>query len=111
MAASPDAYETAAFQWQEGERRIRDAPPEQRALLDRVVTRVVAELRRRLGGRVRVSELVELYDRGTTWAMDIAVTAAPDAPYAWDAHVVDAAFARYLREAEDFAGGRRIFED
>jgi len=34
--------------------------------------------------------------------------AAPDAPWAWEAPVViDAAFARYVREAADFAGGRR----
>jgi hypothetical protein len=33
---------------------------------------------------------------------------APDEPYAWDARTVaDAAFGRYLREATDFAGGRR----
>jgi hypothetical protein len=33
---------------------------------------------------------------------------APDEPSAWDASVVvDAAFARYLREATDYAGGRR----
>ena len=32
---------------------------------------------------------------------------APEEPWAWDAGVVaDAAFARYLREAADFAGGR-----
>jgi hypothetical protein len=32
---------------------------------------------------------------------------APEDPWAWDAAlVVDAAFARYLREAADFAGGR-----
>jgi hypothetical protein len=37
--------------------------------------------------------------------MDIA----PDDPWAWDSRVVvDAAFARYLREAADFAGGRLI---
>ena len=40
--------------------------------------------------------------------MDIAVAAAPEHPYAWDARIVaDAAFARYLRGAVDFAGGRR----
>ena len=111
MAASPDAFETALYQWKAGERHVRDAPPEHRALLDRVVIRIVAELRRRLGGRFRSGELAELYDRGTTWCMDIAVTAAPEAPWAWDPPVIDAAFARYLREAEDFAGGRRILED
>lgn len=111
MAASQDAFETAAYQWKEGERRVRDAPPEQRPTLDRVITRIVADLRRRVGGRFRSGELVELYDRGTTWCMDIAATAAPDAPWVWDPRVVDAAFARYLREAEDYAGGRRVLED
>ena len=39
-------------------------------------------------------------------APDAAV--APDAPWAWDARTVaDAAFLRYLRDARDFAGGRR----
>ena len=39
---------------------------------------------------------------------DVAVAAAPEEPDAWDERVVgDAAFARYLREATDFAGGRR----
>ena len=33
---------------------------------------------------------------------------APGAPWAWDSGiVVDAAFGRYLREAADYAGGRR----
>jgi hypothetical protein len=33
---------------------------------------------------------------------------APADPWAWEAGVVaDTAFARYLREASDYAGGRR----
>jgi hypothetical protein len=40
--------------------------------------------------------------------VDLAIAAAPEHPYAWDARIVaDAAFARYLRGAVDFAGGRR----
>ena len=39
---------------------------------------------------------------------DLAAAAEPDAPFAWDVRVVgDAAFARYLRSAIDYAGGRR----
>jgi hypothetical protein len=70
----------------------------------------VAELRRRLGGTFTTDELVELYERdGTAWCLDVAVAAAPSAPWAWDMRTVaDAAFARYLREAADFAGGRRL---
>ena len=107
-----DTFDTAAFQWQEGERWVREAPPEQRRTLDRVVERLVAELRRRLGGPFTAGELARLYDeQGTTWVTEMASSAAPEQPWAWDQRVADAAFARYLREASDYAGGRRIFED
>ncbi|HEX8205045.1 MAG TPA: hypothetical protein VF587_03185 [Solirubrobacteraceae bacterium] len=110
--AAPDAFVTAAYQWKEGERRVRDAPPEHRRSLERIVERVHAELRRRLGSRFVTAELVALYDQGTSWATDIATRVAPDDPDAWDPRIVaDAAFARYLREAEDYAGGRRILDD
>ena len=103
-------FETAMPQWQEGVRRLADAPPDRRVLLDRVTERVVEELRRRLGGPFTTTELVELYEReGTDWTMEQATRAAPEDPWAWDPRVVaDAAFARYLREATDYAGGRRL---
>ncbi len=95
-------------QWDEGARRLRTAEPDMRRLLERVTGRVVDELRRRLGGPFTVDELVAFYDSGTSWVVDVAIAAAPDEPEAWDVRVVgDAAFARYLREATDFAGGRR----
>ena len=48
-------------------------------------------------------------DSGTDWTLDLAVSVAPGAPWAWDQRIVaDAAFARYVREAADYAGGRRI---
>jgi len=76
--------------------------------MERVTEALVAELRRRLGGRFSSDELVELYDRGTSWCQQVAMNVAPQEPSAWDAAVVaDAAFARYLREAADYAGGRR----
>jgi hypothetical protein len=77
-------------------------------VLWRVVDLLVAELRRRLGGSFTVEELTALYDRGTSWALDLAVAAAPEVPRAWEAEVADAAFARYVREATDYAGGRRL---
>jgi hypothetical protein len=84
------------------------APPERRPLLERVVAALVAELRRRLGGRFSAEELVGLYEQGTTWCLQVAMKLAPEEPWAWEAGVVvDAAFARYLREAADYAGGRR----
>jgi hypothetical protein len=100
-------FELARAQWDDGLRRVQAAPPEQRAAMERVVRRLVEELRRRLGGAFTTEELAELYDEGTGWAADVAVAVAPDEPAAWDSAVADAAFARYLREATDFAGGRR----
>lgn len=102
------AYENAFYQWQQGERRLRAAPPEHARAQQRVTEALIAELRRRLGGRFATEELVSLYERGTAWCLAIAMHVAPDDPSAWEAGVVvDAAFARYLREAADFAGGRR----
>jgi hypothetical protein len=102
-------FETALDQWQAGLRRLADAPPEHRGVLERVTRRVEDELHRRLGGPFTTDELVDLYDEGTGWCTDLAVTAAPDDPWAWDVRIVaDAAFGRYVREAGDYAGGRRI---
>lgn len=102
-------FENAIYQWQQGERRLQAAPPGRRALLERVVDVLVAELRRRLGGRFSSEELTQLYEQGTSWCLQVAMDTAPDDPWAWDSGVVvDAAFGRYLREAGDYAGGRRI---
>ena len=102
-------FETALEQWQAGVRRLESAPPQQRATLERVARAIQDELRRRLGGAFTAGELAELYDRGTGWATDLAVTVAPEDPWAWDSRVVtDAAFARYLAQATDYAGGRRL---
>ncbi len=102
-------FDTAADQWAAGLRRPEEAPSDQRGVLETVTRRIEAELRRRLGGPFTSEELVELYDEGTDWCSDVAYAAAPDHPYAWDVRVVaDAAFGRYLREAVDYAGGRRF---
>jgi hypothetical protein len=106
------SFETAIPQWQEGLRRLQEAPPEHRRALERVTRAIEDELRRRLGGAFTSDELAALYDEGTGWTTDIAVATAPEDPYAWDVRTVaDAAFARYLREATDFAGGRRVSID
>jgi hypothetical protein len=102
-------FETAVEQWQAGQRRLEASPPEERPALERVTRRVEDELRRRLGSTFTTDELAALYDAGTSWVSDIAVAAAPEEPHAWDVRVVgDAAFHRYLREAADYAGGRRL---
>lgn len=102
------SFDTAIQQWREGERHVAGAPREQQAALRRVEDALVAELRRRLGGAFTVDELTAAYESGTSWCLDIAAAVAPGAPWTWDARVADAAFARYVRGAVDFAGGRRI---
>jgi hypothetical protein len=101
-------FETASDQWAAGLRRLEEAPPDQRQTLERVTRLIEADLRRRLGGPFTSAELADLYDQGTDWCSDVAHAAAPEQPYAWDVRIVaDAAFGRYLREATDYAGGRR----
>lgn len=105
-------FETAAMQWREGERRLEAADPTERIAMERVVERLVVELRKRLGSAFTTDELADLYAAGTSWCFDIAVAVAPGAPWAWDQRIVaDAAFARYVREAADYAGGRRLDPD
>jgi hypothetical protein len=96
------ALENALFQWREGERRVADVGEPAAADLDRAIGVVVEELRRRLGSSFVLDELVDFYAEGTDWALDLAArnAAGGDA-----AAVVDAAFARYAREAANYAGG------
>jgi hypothetical protein len=103
------AFETAMEQWRAGERRLEEAPFDERHVLEIVTREVLAELRRRLGGAFTTDELAELYDAGTSWVSDVALAVAPESPFAWDVRIVgDAAFARYVRDAVDYAGGRRL---
>jgi hypothetical protein len=102
------SFDSAVNDWDQGIRRLAAAPPELRPALERVIDRIVAELRRRLGSRFTTDELAELYDRGTDWTLDLAVQVAPEDPSAWDQSIIaDAAFARYVRSAADYAGGQR----
>jgi hypothetical protein len=102
-------FDTALGQWRDGERRLDEAAADEQVVLERVVARISAELRRRLGGPYTSEEVADLYAQGTDWATDIAALTAPEQPWAWDPRVVvDAAFGRYVRGARDFAGGRRI---
>ena len=92
-------FEEAIGLWREGQRRLQDADPDVRPAMDRVVDAIVDELRRRLGGAFTTQELARLYgEQGTDWCFDVAVRAAPS-------------FARYVREASDYAGGRRVAEE
>lgn len=92
------ALDLALDQWNEGERRAGPDPGLQDA-----IDAVLAELRKRLGGPFEIGELADLYGEGTDWALEIAQrqSSGTSASYA-----VDAAFARYARQASDYAGGR-----
>jgi hypothetical protein len=96
------AVENALFQWEEGERRIRETDEPARSDLERAVFVVIDELRRRLGGKFTVNELANFYAGDIDWAFDIAQRQAAGTDSSW---VVDAAFARYAREATNYAGG------
>jgi hypothetical protein len=106
-------FEDVIGMWREGQRRLSQADPAVRPGMERVIDALVDELRRRLGGPFTSDELARLYfEQGTDWAFDIAIRVAPRTPEAWDmTTVAGAAFARYLREAVDYGGGRRKVED
>jgi hypothetical protein len=99
--------------WREGQRRLAQADPAVRPALERVTDAIVDELRRRVGGIFTTDELARYYgDEGIDWCFEIAVRAAPGDPEAWDmTTVVGAAFARYVREASDYAGGARVVRE
>ena len=100
----PYAIENALFQWEEGDRRLREARELERTDLERAAAVVLEELRRRLGSSFTIDELAAFYGAGVDWAAELAQQRSTGADAAW---VVDAAFFRYAREAADFAGGRQ----
>jgi hypothetical protein len=99
----PYSLENALYQWREGERRLANTPEPAKADLERVVEVLVDQLRKRLGSTFVLDELADLYGESTDWATELADRrgAGTDA-----AVVADAAFARYAREASNYAGGR-----
>jgi hypothetical protein len=108
-----DDFDVLMGFWEDGQRRINEAEPAERSILERVSDDIYLELRRRLGGKFTTSELAEYYlTAGTDWAFQIAVAAAPSSPEAWDTGTVaGAAFARYARRAVDWGGGVRQMGD
>ena len=89
------ALENALYQWRDGDQRLAERAEPARTDLDRAADVVIEHLRKRLGSTFLVEELADLYHQGTDWATDLAGrhAAGTDA-----AAVVDAAFARYVRE-------------
>ena len=101
----PYAIDNALFQWQDGERRLREADDVSQEDLEHAAKGVEDELRRRLGSSFTVEELADLYGGGVDWATDIAQLerAGTDSGV-----VVDAAFARYARQATNYGGGQPV---
>lgn len=90
--------DNALFEWEAGERRLREEPELEPAALE-----VLDELRRRLGSSFTVGELAALYASGVDWAWELAWRRSSRGDVA---SAIDAAFGRYAREAADYAGGR-----
>ena len=104
-----DDFDVLMGLWEDGARRIAAAEPAERRALESVSDDIYLDLRRRLGGKFTTAELAEYYLReGTDWCFQIAYSAAPSTPEAWDTETVaGAAFARYARRAIDWGGGVR----
>ncbi len=101
MRGATPAVASVLGEWDAGERRLDERVPAREARL-RVVAAVDGELRRRLGPRYALADLVRVYGESSTWFFTLAERAAPTAPDAWDpAATLDAAFARWARNASD----------
>jgi hypothetical protein len=94
--------ETALHLWQDGDRRFGQAPAAQRRTVERVIERIIAELRWRLGNSFAIAELVDCYEDSPAWSLGLALQAAPAEPLAWEQWVSDAAFYRHMRRARDW---------
>lgn len=102
--------EIAVLQWEEGYRRAQERrDPASQRTLERTISAIHTQLRKRLGSTFTVAELANLYQRGTDWCLEVALDLAPkDEPAPDSAAATDAAFYLYMREASDFAGGKVI---
>jgi hypothetical protein len=96
------ALDLALDQWNQGELRVGRSPEMQDA-----IDAVIGALRKRLGA-FEITELADLYGEGVDWALNVAQERASGTEVSY---AVDAAFARYARQASDYAGGRTYRPD
>ena len=98
------------FQWREGERRVPRRCRTSAWRSSASSSAILAELRRRLGGPFTIDELVDLYDQGTGWCTDIAYArrAGRAVGVGRRGRSPTPPSRRYVREATDYAGGRRL---
>ena len=107
------SLDNALYQWEEGDRRLRELSSERGAAarLARATGTVCDELRRRIGPTFSAAELADLYGEGTDWALEAIRWVMPDeAPDLDPQAVVDGAFFAYLRGASDYSGGRVVVD-
>jgi hypothetical protein len=105
LRVSAAEVDVSMMQWREGERRRREleVSPRERAVVERVIEEIAAELGRRVGQTFTLRELARAYAQSEAWCRDIAQRAAARDVAAQDLSVVqDAAFARFARGATDF---------
>lgn len=103
--------DNAIYQWEEGDRRLRElsAEPRMARSLLRATDAVREELRRRIGPTFTAAELAALYGKGTDWALEAIRWVMPEEAADLDPQaVVDGAFFAYLRGASDYSGGRLL---
>ena len=99
------ALENARQQWEEGHRRLLSerADRERYERLFAQVDAVTGELRRRLGQRFTLAELVEEYAAAERWSREVVAAEATSPGWARTlALVEDAAFHLYARGAIDY---------
>lgn len=104
----PYPLDNALYQWEEGDRRLRELTAEPRLArrVHRAVEAVRDELRRRIGPTFSAAELADLYAQGTDWCLEAASRALAGASELDPQAITDGAFYLHLRGARDYAGGR-----
>jgi hypothetical protein len=99
------AIEVTRHEWEEGTRRLeatRDDPRRYRQLLQ-LLELVLGELRKRIGQRYTLGELVDAYGDSERWAREKLEERAPSPGWPRDlTTVLAAAFDAYQRGAMDY---------
>jgi hypothetical protein len=97
--------EVTRHEWEEGTRRIeatRDDPRRYRQLLQ-LLELVLGELRKQIGQRYTLQELVDAYGESERWAREVLEERAPNPGWPRDlTTVLAAAFDAYQRGAMDY---------
>jgi hypothetical protein len=97
--------EVTRHEWEEGTRRLeatRDDPRRYRQLLQ-LLELVLGELRKQIGQRYTLQELVDAYGESERWAREVLEERAPNPGWPRDlTTVLAAAFDAYQRGAMDY---------